>query len=470
MLLLTIDISNRLLTSVRLAALAYVAIIAAGCSPSPIGKTDEQSLNSKTRLTLPQPKLPVVPTLASHDASSARVIDGSAARRIQWPSASQPSGPNAVIDVIPDQQLRWPAEYPLARINDLAWSPDGKLLAVGGMIHESENEMFRSPTRIYSEDGTVAAELFSSSMQFYGSNGSISDLEWSRDSGILATAEGLNMSASLFFTASQKRIELNDVAISVHAVRWSPDGKFFVLITGDKDLYLYDAEGKRIDVVGPAGSTVDSVCWHPDGTMLACADPFGVMLWGLVTNLSEEASQKPISLVPLIRISLPLVQEQWVNTLEWNHDGSRLAVGAFGTGDVWLVDREGTPLATMRGHTESVWRVLFSSDGNLATTSSDATTRLWDQDGNPIAVLVSAIPEEDILISVAAWSPNGELLAVVSLDQFIRIYTSDAVPLANLSGHTGNIQAVSWHPNKQSLASADDKRLTCLWSIPTQSQ
>jgi WD40 repeat protein len=372
------------------------------------------------------------------------------------------------MDVTPNQQLRWSAEYPLARINDMAWSPNGELLAVAGMIHESENAMYRSPTRLYAKDGAVVAELFSGSLRASGKDGSVSDLEWSSDSNILATAEGLNMSASLFSPSIQKRVELNDVAISVHAVRWSPDGRFFVLITGDRDLYLYDAEGKQIDVVGPAGSTVDSVCWHPDGTKLACADPFGVMLWGLVSNAITDSSAKPFSLVPMVRISLPLGNDQWVNTLEWNRDGSRLAVGAFGTGDVWLIDQEGTPLATLRGHTESIWRTLFSSTGILATTSSDATTRLWDQDGKPLAVLVSATPEEDILISVAAWSPNGELLAVASPDHFIRIYTSDAVPLANLRGHVGNIQAVSWHPYDQLLASADDKDLTCLWKIPIQ--
>lgn len=420
-------------------------------------------------MTFPPPKLPVKPTVASHDATDAPVIDGSNAPRLQWPVAADTSVPNAVMEVKPTQQLRWSAAYPLVTIHDLAWSPDGELLAVGGMTHKSDKEQFWAPTRLYSQDGTVAAQLFIDSPHWPNGGESISDLEWSSDGRVLATAAGRS-SATLFYPSTKQHLELTDVAIAVHAVRWSPDGKYVILVTGGRDLFLYDAEGKRIDVVGPAGSTVESVAWHPDGTMLACTDPLGVMLWGLRANSTADESARSVSLVPLVRVSLPLGKDQWPTTLDWNQEGSRLAVGAFGTGDVWLIDRDGTPLATMRGHTETVWRTLFSSKGILATTSSDATTRLWAQDGKPIAVLVSATPEEDILINVAGWSPSGDLLAVASPDSVIRVYSSDAVPLANLRGHTGIIQAVSWHPNGARLASADDNEATCVWNLPEQPQ
>lgn len=462
----TVHLLDRLLTRVHPAVLVLVAMISVGCSPAPPGRPVEQSIATTPQPVAAPPKFPATPTVASYDAADARVIDGSETPQIQWPVASGTSESVAVKQVTPSQQLRWSADYPLATINDLAWSPDGELLAVGGMTHDSDKQLFRSPTRLYTEDGTVAAELTTDAVRYAGQDGSISDLEWSSDGRVMATAGGPNMSATLFYPSGQQKLELADVAISVHAVRWSPDGRFFVLVTGDRDLYLYDAAGNQIDVASPAGSTIDSVMWHPDGTQLACTDPLGVMLWGLRADSSNEESAGAVSLVPLVRVTLPLGEDQWATTLEWNRDGTRLAVGAFGTGDVWLIDQEGTPLATLRGHTESVWRTRFSSEGILATTSSDATTRLWDPDGKPIAVLVSATPEEDILIDVASWSPDGKLLAVASPDPLIRIYSSDAVPLANLRGHTGTIQAISWHPHERKLASADDDELTCVWDLP----
>lgn len=463
-----LKIKNRVLDTLRMSTVLFISMILAGCGTSPSSMPDQQSISSETALWPPRSRPPVKPTRASHDFSSAQIIDGAAAPVVQWPAASDAAGPAPVIEVSSSQELRWSAEFPLATIHDLEWSPDGEVLAVGGMLHDRREELFRAPTLLYSENGTVVEELVTDMATGNGNGVSVSDLEWSMDGKILATAGGLNASATMFYPADKRKVELTNIAMSIHGVRWSPDGRFFILTTGDKDIYLYDADGNRMTVVGPAAPTPDNLDWHPDGTMLASSDPLGVMLWGLQESKSSEDSTSSAALVPLVRINIALEKEQWINTLEWNVDGSRLAVGAFGTGDVWLIDREGTPIATLRGHTESVWRTCFSAKGILATTSSDATTRLWDQDGNPIAVLISATRDEEILINVAAWSPGSEQLAVASPDDQIRIYSSDAVPLANLRGHTGNILALSWHPSGHRLASSDDKDVTHIWDLPAQ--
>lgn len=449
-------------TSLRAGAIVSIAMICSGCVPSSPDMDAKPLAAPRSR----PPRLPVTPTLASHDLTNARIISGANATRVQWPAPPHASDPHSVIEVSPRQELRWSAEYPLATIHDIAWSPDGEVLAVGGQIHDDDKELFRSPTRLYSQDGAVIEELVTDSRVGNGQGDSISDLEWSMDGRILATAGGLNMSATLFYPPGKQKAELTQVAMSIHAVKFSPHSDYFVLVTGDRDIYLYDAECHRIEVVGPAGSSLHSVAWHPDGTMLACSDPLGIMIWELRKNPSSKGLTDTVSLVPLVRVNLALGREQWVTTLDWNPAGTRLAVGAFGTGDVWLIDRDGTPLGTMRGHTKTVWRTCFSSKGVLATTSSDATTRLWDEDGNPIAELVSATPQEDILIDVVAWSPNGDFLAVASPNELIRIYDSHAAPLANLRGHNGIITAVSWHPHGERVASADDDDVTYIWDLP----
>ncbi len=100
-------------------------------------------------------------------------------------------------------------------------------------------------------------------------------------------------------------------------------------------------------------------------------------------------------------------------------------------------------------------------------------TRLYSQDGAVAGELFSDSQVGsgvDGSISDLEWSndgsAHGDLLAVASPDDLIRIYTSDAVPLASLRGHTGIIQAVSWHPQGERLASADDKAITYVWNLP----
>ncbi|MGV2437452.1 MAG UNVERIFIED_CONTAM: hypothetical protein LVT10_23240 [Anaerolineae bacterium] len=45
------------------------------------------------------------------------------------------------------------------------------------------------------------------------------------------------------------------------------------------------------------------------------------------------------------------------------------------------------PLATLAGHTGSVWGVHVLADGRFLSWSEDKTLRLWDKDGTPLATL-----------------------------------------------------------------------------------
>jgi WD40 repeat protein len=83
----------------------------------------------------------------------------------------------------------------------------------------------------------------------------------------------------------------------------------------------------------------------------------------------------------------------------------------------------GHPLATLTGHTSSVYAVVFSPDGKtLATASADHTARLWDAaTGHPLATL----PGHTDRVSAVVFSPDGKTLATTSADHTARLW--DAV-------------------------------------------
>ena len=73
-------------------------------------------------------------------------------------------------------------------------------------------------------------------------------------------------------------------------------------------------------------------------------------------------------------------------------DGTRVAVGAQGNGDVGIYDAgSGRGLAQLHGHTGAIRDIAFSPDGShLATASDDGTARIWRaSDGRAVAVLES---------------------------------------------------------------------------------
>lgn len=95
-----------------------------------------------------------------------------------------------------------------------------------------------------------------------------------------------------------------------------------------------------------------------------------------------------------------------------------------------IYDRDGNQLAVLTEHTAEVWDARFTDDGSrVITASKDGTARLWDSAGRLLRVL-----EGHSDIPLVTCSPDGETLLTTLDDAKLQLWDKDGNPLALIKG------------------------------------
>ncbi|KAH9194474.1 hypothetical protein AeNC1_003551 [Aphanomyces euteiches] len=156
----------------------------------------------------------------------------------------------------------------------------------------------------------------------------------------------------------------------------------------------------------------------------------------------------------------------------WSPDGSLLATcGSDKTIRIWARNskQQWDCIATLEDAQGRTIRACeWSRNGQyIASVSFDATTVIWEKQGEIYEVIASLEGHESEVKSVA-WSPSGSYIATCSRDKSVWIWEADADTdfecVSVLHGHTHDVKFVTWHPEEDILFSASYDDTVSVWA------
>ncbi|NUR83276.1 MAG: protein kinase [Nonomuraea sp.] len=347
-----------------------------------------------------------------------------------------------------DVPIRTPSGGPIPVLPDeIALTPDGRTLAT----RTSDNTVRLWDTRTRRTKGVpITAGPWA--------------LALSPDGKLVATAGGDNLG----FAGGEQTIKLSSAETGepvgepltghvggILALAFSADGRTLVSSGWDRSVRLWDVPGRSQIGAPLIGRTVlrKAIAINPDGRTFAASDNHELQLWDI-------SQQKPLG--PPIKFG------EVVNAVAFSPDGATFAIVTKDVKDgadlsLWDTDTRtslGKPLVSQPGYDEE--NAVFGSGGLLATGGGQ-TVRLWDLSATTPATRLRGHTDQVVTLDF-----SGHLMAGGSADGTARDWDAATGRPAGppVTGHTGQVDAVSLNPAGTLLATTD-ATLVRLWNPRT---
>jgi len=281
------------------------------------------------------------------------------------------------------------------QIFDLAYSPDGKLLALAG----------------YREVRLIDAATKQPLATLTGHAGTVRSLAFSRDGRMLAAAGGLPARSGevKIWDVEQRKLlhTIQGHADCIYGVAFSPDGKTIATASYDKLVKLWDlATQKEIRTYKDHIDAVYAVAFTPDGKRLVSgAADRTVKIWDVATGERLYTLSEP---------------QDGINTIAIDPTGHFVAAGGLDKNiRIWsLGEKDGTLLHSLIAHEDAILRLAWSPDGKeLLSSSADKTVKLFR--AGDLTELQSFL-EPDWVYGLQ-FAPNGKTFAAGRFDGSLSI-------------------------------------------------
>ena len=352
---------------------------------------------------------------------------------------------------------------------DLAWSPDGTLLAAASaagavILYDAATGTVRHQLAGH-EDGTNCLAWLPAEVGRVIPNapGSAAGAEWRvQDNPPYLLATGGQDGCVRFWdaTTGQQTAEAKLGTAWVEHLAWQV-GRVAPNAPGDdanaerrvKDNppYLFAAAGKKLVALKPDGSvahtfpdapkTVSALAWRPDGTACAAACFGHVVLWGAKTFTAEKEFPYASAIL----------------ALTWSPDGRWLVAGCHDNAVHLWVPAEDLELH-MSGYETKLQELSFSRDSKWLATGGGRDACVWDCTGaGPEGREPLLLPHQARVCAVAFQHEHGLLVTGAANGEFCLWSPTRKNPLVAEVKMPAAATRFAWSPDDTLLAVGTEK-------------
>jgi WD40 repeat protein len=395
-----------------------------------------------------------------------------------------------------------------ARVADLAFSPNDKLLATAGsndtiarIWNFAQHTWVAHITQHRSGVESVAFTPDSGSLITAGRDGravisgTAAGFEQASLAGHSRPLEGAGVShdGSLVATWSQDgTARLWDARVGTVArdvgkhdlpsgtrsgpiVAFSPDGRTMLSAGADGTAHLWGPRmklrvlehGAPVNSAGFSGNGAHVITGGADGRarvwrvadgQLAAELPHGAVVTGakLTPNGRFAVTAGRDGVVRVWNVATRATVRRYdlggsINDLELSRNG-RFAVAASSNGLAAVYGVGARSELVLRGHRDEVVAAVFSPDGTrVATASADSSARIWNARTGKSVELAG----HSAALTALAFNNDGSLLATTGVDTDIRVWNGrSGAEVAVLRGHSGVVNDVTFSADGRWIASA----------------
>ena len=288
-------------------------------------------------------------------------------------------------------------------------------------------------------------------------------VSYSPDGRFIATG-GVNGKVNLWNTISRKlendQIEHKN---SITDIAFSPTNSQIVASASeDGEIKVWDINTGKKRVLGkqPQENRVSRITFSPNGKIIASvsSESDSIILWPL------KGKEKKYQLNQ---------HRDKVSRVAFSPDGEKIASASI-NGKICLWKLEGDdsfskPIFPCFFHAENknIRDISFSKNSKtIASSSADGTVKLWNLDNAPFKDEPSKVFDDlDTTVNRIIFSPDSKTLATANEDNTIKLLSIEGQELHTLQGHNGAVKDISISPDNRSLVSVSLDQSVRLWDL-----